>query len=291
MKKINLQNDMKDAERQSWDSVADSWQKWWKTIEIGAQKVSKRLIELAEIKPGSRVLDIATGIGEPAITVANQVGDSGGGGHVLAIDISSRMLSIAKQKAISLGLQNVIEFKQGDAETIDLPTSTFDAVLCRWGMTLFLDFDTGLSNIYRSLVDGGRFAAAVWSSADKVPVLAITVNTVMKETNSPPPPSPKVPGPFSLSNENMLKNSFIKSGFRGVSVERVNVTFEFDSAETYTSLIQETAASLHALLTNETQERRKEILKAVTEAARKYADDNTRSLKLTNEAICVVGKK
>jgi ubiquinone/menaquinone biosynthesis C-methylase UbiE len=291
MKKINLQNDMKDAERQSWDSVADSWQKWWKTIEIGAQKVSKRLIELAEIKPGSRVLDIATGIGEPAITVANQVGDSGGGGHVLAIDISSRMLSIAKQRAISLGLQNVIEFKQGDAETIDLPTSTFDAVLCRWGMTLFLDFDTGLSNIYRSLVDGGRFAAAVWSSADKVPVLAITVNTVMKETNSPPPLSPKVPGPFSLSDENMLKNSFIKSGFRGVSVERVNVTFEFDSAETYTSFIQETAASLHTLLTNETQERRKEILKAVTEAARKYTDDNTRSLKLTNEAICVVGKK
>ena len=284
MKKINVQNDMKDAERQSWDSVADSWQKWWKTIEIGAQKVSKRLIELAEIKPGSRVLDIATGIGEPAITVANQVGDSGGGGHVLAIDISSRMLSIAKQRAISLGLQNVIEFKQGDAETIDLPTSTFDAVLCRWGMTLFLDFDTGLSNIYRSLVDGGRFAAAVWSSADKVPVLAIAVNTVMKETNSPPPPSSKVPGTFNLSDENMLKNSFIKSGFRGISVE-------FDSAETYTSLIQETAASLHALLTNETQERRKEILKAVTEAARKYADDNTRSLKLTNEAICVVGKK
>jgi ubiquinone/menaquinone biosynthesis C-methylase UbiE len=135
-------------------------------------------------------------MGEPAITVANQVGDSGGsGGHVLAIDISSRMLSIAKQRAISLGLQNVIEFKQGDAETIDLPTSTFDAVLCRWGMTLFLDFDTGLSNIYRSLVDGGRFAAAVWSSADKVPVLAIAVNTVMKETNSLLPPSPKVPGP------------------------------------------------------------------------------------------------
>jgi ubiquinone/menaquinone biosynthesis C-methylase UbiE len=83
----------KEAERQSWDSVADGWQKWWKTIEIGAEKVSRRLIELAEIKPGSRVLDIATGIGEPAITAANQVGNSG---HVLATDISSQMLSIAK---------------------------------------------------------------------------------------------------------------------------------------------------------------------------------------------------
>ena len=65
----------------------------------------------------------------------------------------------------------MIEFKEGDTETIDLPSSTFDAILCRWGMTLFLDIDTGLSNIYKSLVDGGHFAASVWSSADKVPNL------------------------------------------------------------------------------------------------------------------------
>jgi hypothetical protein len=129
------------------------------------------------------------------------------------------------------------------------------------------------------------------SSTDKVPALAIVVNIVMKETNSPPPPSPKVPGPFSLSDENMLKNSFIKSGFRGVSVERVNVTFEFDSAETYTSFIQETSASFYALLTNETQEKRKEILKAVTEAARKYTDNNTGKVRFENEAILIVDKK
>jgi ubiquinone/menaquinone biosynthesis C-methylase UbiE len=87
-----------------------------------AAKVSRRLVELAEIKPGSKVLDIASGIGEPAITAAKQVGRSGG--HVLAIDISPQMLSIAKQKAKSLGLQDVIEFKEGDAETIDLASQT-----------------------------------------------------------------------------------------------------------------------------------------------------------------------
>ena len=94
----------KEAERQSWNSVANNWQKWM-TIEKGAEKVSRRLIELAEIKPGSRVLDIATGIGEPAITAANEVGNTG---HVLATDISPQMLSVAKHRAISLGLENVI---------------------------------------------------------------------------------------------------------------------------------------------------------------------------------------
>ena len=146
----------KEAERQSWDSVADNWQKWWKTIERGAEKVSRRLIELAEIKPGSRVLDIATGIGEPAITAANRVGS---GGQVLATDISPQMLSVAKQRAISLGLQHVIEFKEGDVETIELPTSTFDAVLCRWGLMLLPDLKAGLSNIYQLLLNGGHFAA------------------------------------------------------------------------------------------------------------------------------------
>lgn len=164
----------KEAERQSWNSVAPAWQKWWKTIERGTKGVSRRLAELAEIKPGSRVLDIATGIGEPALTTANQLGKSG---HVLAIDISPQMLSFAKERAISLGLQDVIEFKEGDAETIDLPPPAFDAALCRWGLMLLQDFKAGLANIYRSLVEGGHFAAAVWASPEQDTLVVIIMNT------------------------------------------------------------------------------------------------------------------
>lgn len=72
------------------------------------------MIELVEIKQGSRVLDIATGIGEPSITAAQRVGKNG---QVLAIGISPQMLSVAKQRSISQGLQDLIEFKEGDAET------------------------------------------------------------------------------------------------------------------------------------------------------------------------------
>lgn len=71
------------------------------------------LVELAEIKQGDKVLDIATGIGEPAITAARKVGING---HVLATDISPQMLKIAKQRSISFGLQDIVEFKEIDAE-------------------------------------------------------------------------------------------------------------------------------------------------------------------------------
>jgi ubiquinone/menaquinone biosynthesis C-methylase UbiE len=74
-------NQFKTAQREGWDSVAEGWKEWWEPIEKGAQKLSQRLIELAEIKPGQRVLDIATGIGEPSITAAKVVGT---GDHVLA---------------------------------------------------------------------------------------------------------------------------------------------------------------------------------------------------------------
>jgi ubiquinone/menaquinone biosynthesis C-methylase UbiE len=66
-------NQFKESQRQSWDSVSEGWQKWWKTIENGAQIVSNRLVELAHIKSGDKILDLATGIGEPAITAAKKV--------------------------------------------------------------------------------------------------------------------------------------------------------------------------------------------------------------------------
>ena len=276
----------KEAERQKWDNVANGWQKWWKTIEIGAGKLSMRLIELAEIKPGSRILDISTGIGEPAITAASQMGKTG---YILATDISPQMLSIAKQRAISLGLENVIEFKDGDTETIDLPTSTFDAALCRAGLMFLPDLNAGLSNIYQSLIEGGHFAAAVWGSPDKVPFISVVTNTIMKETNTPPPP-PGTPGPFSLSDENSLKNSFITSGFKDPIIEKGNVTFDFESAGEFTDFVLETGWPVQTILANQTQEKRVEVIKAITEAARKYADKNTGIVRFENEAILIVGK-
>ena len=113
----------KTEQRQRWDSVAEGWKEWWQTVEVATQKVSDRLVELAEIKCGQKVLDIATGIGEPAITAARKLAGSGnnidGTGYVLATDISSEMLRIAKQRAAELELQSKIEFKESDAETLE----------------------------------------------------------------------------------------------------------------------------------------------------------------------------
>lgn len=274
--------------RQDWENVAEGWQKWYMTFEYGAHKMSDRLMDMAEIKPASKVLDIATGIGEPAIAVARRVGSKG---YVMATDISLQMLSIAKQRAVSENLEGIIEFKEGDAAKIDLPELTFDAALCRLGLMFLDDLDTALFNIHKSLVRGGRFATSVWATSEKVPQLSLAMNTVRRELNFPSLPPHGRPGPFSLADENILKDSFVRVGFKDIQIERISVPFEFDSAETYTNFTKDIAAPVLAMLADQTFHRKEQIWKAVTKAASEYIKNNTSSIVLENESICISGKK
>src|ERR671932_1622640 len=113
-------DEFKAQQREMWNNAAAGWQTWWETIECTAHKVSNKLVELAEIQPGDRVLDIATGIGEPAITAARKVMPNG---KVVATDISPKMLAIAKTRAKSLGVDGIMEFRESDGERIDLSSS------------------------------------------------------------------------------------------------------------------------------------------------------------------------
>ena len=281
--------DFKASQQQSWDSVARGWQKWWKTIENGAQKINDRLIALAEIKPGQRVLDIATGIGEPAITAAKSVGKDG---HVTATDISTEMLAIAEERARAMGLNKIMDFKQSDAEKLEFGTKQiFDSVLCRWGLMFLPDLDIALSNIQRVLGPGGKFATAVWSEPSKVPFISMPINTVRQETHTSLPPQ-GIPGPFSLSDIDSLKKAFARAGFTEVNSEPINLVFEFNTAQDYTKFNQDIVAPIRIMLANETKERKEEIWNTVTSQANlQFAENGTGHIKLENEAVCIVGSK
>lgn len=282
-------NEFKLNQRQSWDSVARGWQKWWKTFENGAQKVSDRLIELANVHSGDKVLDVATGIGEPAISAAKIVGKSG---HVIATDISSEMLAIAEERAKSTGLHKVLEFKQSDAESLELGTSqAFNSIICRWGLMFLPNLDNALSNMLHLLVPGGKLSAAVWSEPSKVPLISMPINIARQELQTPLL-GQGIPGPFSLADIDALKKSLEKAGFADIKSETINVVFEFNSAEEYTEFNQDIAAPVRIMLANETEERKQEIWNAVTDQAKqRFADKDTGRIKLANEAICIVGSK
>ena len=287
MSKVNFDpEEFKITQKNSWDSVAAGWQKWWKTIENGAQTVSDKMVELAQIRAGQRVLDIATGIGEPAITAGKIVGQEG---HVTATDISQEMLAIGQERARSLGLQDFMDFVQSDAENLKLKTDDkFDAILCRWGLMFLPNLDTALSNIYDKLVSGGRFAAAVWSEPSKVPFISLSMDTARKHLGALP--GQGLPGPLSLADVESLKKSFQKAGFVDIQTEKIPVTFDFDSAEDYTKFNQDIVAPIRTILSKETETKKQQVWNDVTEQAKlKYTDPDSGRAKFVNEAICIVG--
>ena len=275
----------KAAQKKSWDSVAIGWKKWWASIEKGAQVVSDHLVDSAAIKQGDKVLDIATGIGEPAVTAAKRVGESG---SVLATDHSEQMLEIAKERAAELGLKN-ISFQVADCETLDISDSAFNAVLCRWGMMFLPNPQASLKRAHDLLLPGGKVAAAVWDTPDKAPGISLSIKAILKFLNASPPP-PGMPGPFALADKEKLAAVFESAGFSDLEIESKTVTFSWASAEEYTQWIKDIASPIKAMLADKPEDIQKKGWDAVTEAARAYeADDG--SVVIDNQSICITATK
>src|SRR5882762_11279966 len=117
-------------QREFWNNAAPGWKQMWTGLDRAGQPVSDRLVELARIKPGDRVLDIATGSGEPGLTAARKVGPTG---LVIATDQSPGMLELARERAAKAGLSN-IKFVETGAESLEVDQRDLDAAICRWGL-------------------------------------------------------------------------------------------------------------------------------------------------------------
>lgn len=275
----------KASQKESWSRVAAGLKQWWQTMERCAKPVSERLVKLAQIGPGHKVLDVATGIGEPAVTAARAVGPTG---TVVATDQAAGMLAIARERASELGLPN-IEFRELDAEALDFPELSFDAILSRWGLMFLPNLPEALQRMHRQLKRGGRLATAVWGPPQKAPFISLAMNTVRQQLHVPPPP-PGTLGPFSLADVTILERALAQVGFSDIRSEPLVLTFEWASAEAYTRFQQDIAAPIVAMVEQEAPERQREVWRVVTDAAREYAaPDGT--VRLAGEAICVVAKR
>lgn len=277
--------DYKAALKLSWNEAAKGWDKWWDTINSGAAPVSARLLELAGVRPGSTVLDLATGIGEPAISAARIIGPEG---RVIAIDLSPGMLEVARRRAAEAGLNN-IEFYEMDAEALTLFESEFDCALCRWGLMFMLDPSKALVAVRQLLKKGGRFAASVWDVSEKVPMISLAMNVVRKELELPPPPK-NLPTPFSLADTELLKKRFVDACFLDVTAEPVSVIAELPSAEAFVRYVRDVAGPVNAALKSQTTERQAHVWRKVLEEAGKYTARDG-AVSMVNTAICVVGTK
>jgi enediyne biosynthesis protein CalE5 len=270
---------LKDDQRRDWDAAAVGWKKWWPLFERSAQHVSDRLVELAGVQAGSRVLDVATGNGEPALTAARRAGAAG---RVIATDQSPGMLAIARERAAVLGIANV-EFRETDGETLTLADRDFDAIVCRWGLMFMPDVTGALRAMHSRLRVGGRLATAVWATADKVPMISLGAQAVRRLAGLPPPPADAL-GPLRLADESTVRAAFADAGFKEVAVERIPVTFELDSAADFVQFRCDVSAQFRMLLERQPADVRAQIVAAIAGEARAYAGASGR-VRTVNETI------
>lgn len=241
----------KEATREQWQQAANAWHRWEPTIEAWLGESTRVMLDLAAIGPGDRVLDLASGAGEPALTIAEQVGPTG---SVLATDIAPAILAFAAQAAADRGLAH-LETRVMDGEHLDIPDGSFDVVTSRVGLIYFPNQGGALAETRRVLRPGGRVAAIVYSTPERNPFFSIPVGIIRRRA-SLPPPAPGQPGPFSLGGEGVLAAAFEQAGFTQVQTAVVPSPLRMASADECVRFERESFGALHQMLSGLTEPER-----------------------------------
>lgn len=205
------------VQRYGWDKAAAHYEGFWSDQLRPAQDL---MLGLAALKPGERVLDLACGTGLVTFRAAAAVGPSG---FVAASDISEAMVAAVAAAAASRGITG--DFRRMDAETLDHPDATFDAVLCALGLMYVAEPPNALREMRRVLKRGGRAAAAVWG-ARKHCGWAEIFPIVERRTASE-----VCPMFFALGTGSTMADAFRAAGFDAVREERISVPIVFPTAD------------------------------------------------------------
>jgi SAM-dependent methyltransferase len=165
------------------------------------------LIAVSGIVPGLRVLDVGCGPGIPTLELARTVG---AGGKVVGVDISERVLEVARERAQRAGVSNA-EFQVANVEHLPFPDAHFDRVVSRFGIMFVEDLSKGLRELFRVIQPGGRVGLMVWGSFDQ-PYMQGTVGVLLRHLQLAEPP-PEGLRPFRFAEPGSLEGPMTQAGF------------------------------------------------------------------------------
>jgi SAM-dependent methyltransferase len=204
-------------------------EKWKTKSAVMGTAVTQALVEYSRPLPGMRVLDLASGTGEPGISLAQRVGPRG---SVIAIDQSSELLDIAAQRARDKQLLNFMT-QQADAHHLPLDGQTFDLATCRFGVMFFNDAQGALAELRRVLKSGARACFAAWGPVDQ-PYWQTTIKIVHQHVGGPML-APGGSDPFRFSAAGSLSEVLSASGFHEVeeSLQNLPWTWPGDAEEVF----------------------------------------------------------
>ena len=208
------------ASLQGWEESAVAWVRRHDLLSAFAAPVSHWMVQQISPQPGQRVLELAAGLGETSMLAAELVAPMGG---VVVSDQAEAMLQGARELAAQMSVSNV-EFQVLNAEWIDLPVASVDAVLCRWGYMLMADPAAALAETRRVLRPGGRVALAVWADVGSNPWALLPAQELISRGLAPAAGSDPRPGPFTLGDSDRVRKLLQEAGFEDILVEDLELT-------------------------------------------------------------------
>lgn len=206
------------VQRYGWDRAAGDYDRSWSRQLGPAQDL---LLEMADLRPGERVLDVACGTGLVSVPAARAVGPAG---EVLGTDLSDVMVETSRARADAAGVGHA-RFERMGAEELDVPDGAFDVALCALGLMYVPDPPLAMREMLRVLRPGGRSVSAVWGArascgwAGIFPVVDARVRTEV------------CPMFFSLGTGRTLARAAEEAGFVDCEERRISTRLLYDSAE------------------------------------------------------------
>ena len=229
--------------------------------------VTEALVEYARPKPGMKVLDLASGTGEPAISLSGRVGPQG---HVTASDLSAELLEIAASRAQQRGLTN-FSVKKADAQDLPFPDQSFDLVTCRFGVMFFADIGKALREAHRVLKPVSRACFVVWGPFEQ-PYFASNMGVVLKHVGGTAIP-PGGADPFRFARPGSLSAALHRAGFGPVEEKNETLPWTWPgSVDEVWEYIRSVTAPLKPLLDRVPEEKWDQINAEVRAAIQKYSD-------------------
>lgn len=223
--------------RTTWNESAEAYIVFMRNLEPFRADLIQRL----NPSPGERVLDLGTGPGEPAITIAQRIAPKG---EVVGVDLSEKMVELAQRSALAQGVRNV-SFRSMDCAALQLPQDSFDAAISSFGFQIFTDPEKAARETHRVVKPGGRVAVSVWSTAEHVPFLYAIIGPMLEHAE--PDETGYIPTPYETGGPGEMMTFLQQAGFRTATEETSRHELRFADADHYLKALLEGTPIGHSL--------------------------------------------
>jgi SAM-dependent methyltransferase len=268
-----------------WCSAAPFWEKHREVIREMFAPVGHALADDAQVGNRHAVLDVATGPGEPALSLAALVGPEG---RVVGVDPIPEMVAAARRATDRLGIANA-QFEVAFADQLPFPAATFDAVVSRFGVMFFPSPVDAVREMLRVLKPGGKLALAVWYAPERNPFF-YTLQRVIERYVDSPPPAPDAPDAFRFASPGKLQDVLRDAGAIDVSERPLHFTIHAPvTVEDFWTLRCEMSEKIREKVATLSSEQLTEGKRLALEAFREHSTE--RGLSFPAEVLLVSGTK